>query len=149
MAEGPVLRPLSDYGGTPGRPRRHLGAILAIGGLLLLVSLLLPWDHRHVPGGEPVTFMGWRAAPSMGLYGAVAVGLGLRLLVRFPGTVAKVTLFFLTALLVIALFAENTDVEGRSAALNIDPYFGPGVWLAVAGLVALVLATVLALRSRD
>lgn len=146
--ERPRLTPLWALW-EPPRPNRWLCLPLLATVVLLAVSMRLPWHHHVIPGAGFTIIYGIDGASWLLVTAGLAAGFALRLFWYPPGGYVRALVGLLTFLTVLGFYADYVDTQTRASQLYVDAYFGPGFYVALAGIGVLVVAAVLAWVLRD
>lgn len=137
---------------TPPAPDyRRPWALLALLGIvvaLFVVSLPLVWHHDMVAGQPDQTVYGYTHNYWLLFVCAVLIGIGARIALRQLTIVVIVILIFAVLLTLTALYDDWANSYSQAANLHRPQFIGPGVYVAIAGLVGIVLATALAWWGR-
>jgi hypothetical protein len=141
----------SLFGAAPAeryQPSIGVTVSLLAAAALLICSMPLPWHHRVVPAGGYTVIDGIRGASWLLVVAAILVGVVFRLLARPPGYYVLALLAVASFAAFIGMYADYVDDQDRAAQLYVAAYVGPGFFVALAALPALVLALVRAWRHR-
>lgn len=145
---GPTLTPLWAMW-EPARPNRWLCLPLTAAVLLLVVSMRLPWHHHVIPAAGYTIIYGLDGASWLLVFAGIAFGFALRLFNRPAGGYVRSLLGILAFLAVLGFYADYVDTQTRASQLYVDAYFGPGFYVALAGIACLVISAVLVWVLRD
>ena len=130
-------------------PTRLLPAALAISPIAILVSMPLAWHHEQVPGASFTVVDGFTADSWLVLVAALAIAFAIRTYVTMPGLALKWAITVLAFATVNGMFIDYFDWSLRGVSLYVQPYYGPGFFVSLAGAAPLVVAAVLVWRAPD
>ena len=129
------------------RPRLLL-ALLALVPVLFVVSQPLPWHHDIVPGdGYHVVYGSTRSYWFL-IIGVIVLGAFARIAMRPVTVPVVVALIVIAGVTMIGVYADWANSYSQAGSLHMDPYNGPGFFLAVGALAALVIAAGVAWYDR-
>jgi hypothetical protein len=134
---------------SPRHPTRLLPAALAISSLAIAASMPLVWHHLHIPGSTFSLVDGFTADSWLVLVAAVAIGFAIRTGVTTPGLAGRWAITVLAFATANGMFIDYFDWSLRGVSLYVQPYYGPGYFLALAGVAPLVAAAILVWRAPD
>ena len=146
---------LSARPGTTGKPSRALAATLALAALVSASSMPLVWHHLLLPNpafyGPPTldVLNGVSADSWLIAVAAVATGLAVRSLRQPPTTGLVIALGIFAFATVDGMFIDYFDWSRRGVSLDTPAFYGPGFFVGLAGAGLLVVAAVVAWRTRD
>lgn len=135
------------------RPSRLLPIALAVGAVCIAVSMPLRWHRLIVPEyvyyGPPTTewFDGVAAQSWLIGVAAMALVLAARSYRTGFGPGIKWLITLLAFASVNGMIVDYIDWSLRGVSRYVQPYFGPGYFVALAGAVPLVVAAVVAWRT--
>jgi hypothetical protein len=147
----PPLRPLSEFAEPPETPTRLLPAVLILTAVIAAVSMPLPWHHRVLPGPflRIVVVRGIDVASWLIVIAVICILAAARFAKRRPGFFGRWFVPFVAFATAIGVYADYLDAQGRSGALNMPAYMGPGFYLGVGLVPVLIVAAVLSVRHGD
>ena len=138
---------LSLYEGYRPRVAALPMACLGVSAVLFAASMPLPWHHRLLDTGGIQVVRGIDGASWL----VVAAAVNALFLIRFvrvpPGFYAKWLLTLATVLTVLGMFSDYINWNSRAGQLHMPAYYGPGFYVAVLGMIALVVAAVACWRT--
>lgn len=129
------------------RPRALL-ALLVLVPLLLVVSQPLPWHHDIVPGDGYHVVYGYTRSYWLPIIGVIVLGVCARVAARPVTVPVVVALIVVAGVTMIGVYADWANSYAQAGSLHLDPYNGPGFFLAVAALAGLVIAAGVAWYER-
>jgi hypothetical protein len=127
--------------------------ILAAGAVA--VAMPLPWHHLLVPArvySGPLTaevINGLDTANWLLVVAAVEIALAIRTCAAASSPSVKWAITVLAFATVMGMFIDYFDWSLRGVSLTVQPFYGPGVFVALAGAALTVVAAVLAWRVPD
>ena len=123
-------------------------ALLVVVPVLFVVSQPLPWHHDIVPGAGYHVVYGYTRSYWVLIIAAIVLGVFARIAAR-PATVpVVVALIAIAAVTLIGVYNDWANSYSQARGLNLDPYNGPGFFLAVAALAGLVATAAVAWYDR-
>jgi amino acid transporter len=144
-----VRKLVSAYEGYHPRRAALLFLALVCAALLFAGSMPLPWHHQVLAkGGGYAVVNGIDGASWLIAVAVAAIIFLIRCISRPPGTVLKWLFTIATFLVVLGMFNDYINWQSRAAQPKhqVQAYFGPGFYVALAGIAVLVLANVPAWR---
>ena len=145
---GPTINvPETPPGGETRKPVGLISLMLLVAVAAFLVSLGLPWHHRWVPAVSAYRTVYGIDTESWLIAGAALSVLLVGLLGRkAAGFYSKSAVALVTFAVVVAIVVDYIDWQSVAATANSPAYFGPGFYVALGGMAALVIATVVVWR---
>lgn len=140
---------------TPTPPNRALAALLVLAALTVVASLPLVWHHLTVPNpafyGPPTVEIihGTDTATWVILVAVLAAGLAIGAYREAPTLGIRWTVTVLAFATVNSMFIDYIDWSLRGVSLYVQPYFGPGFYVALGGAALTVVAAIVAWRTAD
>ena len=141
-APAPGLKPLSAYASEPLRSVRLISVLLLIAAGLLTLSLPYPWHHLVIPAAGYRVVRGIDGDSWVLAIAALCLVLAVICWLKPPEFYSKWSLNLITFAVMLGMVVDYADWTARAAQLYVDPYFGPGFYVALAGTALVVAATV-------
>ena len=129
------------------RPYLLIGILIAAA-LTLGASMPLPWHHHDLAGGGYTVVYGINGANWLLVVSLLLLVLAARVAVRYVSYYVISCLTIVTVLSLLGVYADYTDSYGRAAQVYVNPYYGPGFFTGLTGVLLLLPATVLVWRAR-
>jgi hypothetical protein len=140
---------------TTLRATRLLPTTLILAAAAAAVAIPLPWHHLLVPAqvySGPLSaevINGLDTASWLLVVATAELVLAIRTYAAAASTTVKWTLTVLAFATVMGMFVDYFDWSLRGVSLTVQPYYGPGFFLALGGAALTVVAAVLAWRVPD
>jgi hypothetical protein len=125
---------------------------LGCAALLFAGSMPLPWHHRILQTGGYVVVRGIDGDNWLIAFALIAILFLFRFARSRPTPSMRWLLSGTVGLALLGMFVDYVDWRARTAqaepsGVGMQTYFGPGFYLGLAGVLLLVVATVLAWRA--
>ena len=130
-------------------PARHLTVLLLACAVAFATSMPLPWHHDVIPAAGYRVVYGIGGASWLVVAAVLCAVFALMFALRRPAFYSRWLVTLLGFCVVLGVFTDYINWQNSAGRLYVAAYFGPGFYVALGGMLLLVLTVVLTWRASD